>query len=76
MIGLHVNAQPGIDTLDTPKGKLILHEDQTWSIASDPSFNGVLNDRIHDIVSSYNPPLKQAWLNDVVYTVKAITSLK
>jgi murein DD-endopeptidase MepM/ murein hydrolase activator NlpD len=78
MIGLYLNAQPGIDTLDTPKGKLILHEDQTWSIAADPSFNGVLNDRIHDIVSSYNPPLKQAWLNDVVYTGKGnnLTQMK
>ncbi len=54
-------AQPSVDTLDTPKGKLILHEDQTWSIATDPSFNGILNPRIHAIVNSYTVPFKQAW---------------
>jgi len=63
-------AQPLVDTLDTPKGKLIIHEDQTWSIATDPSFDGVLNARIHTIVNSYSTPLKQAWINDVVYTGK------
>ena len=63
-------AQPSVDTLDTPKGKLILHEDQTWSIATDPSFNGILNPRIHSIVNSYSIPLRQAWKNDVVYTGK------
>lgn len=63
-------AQPSVDTLDTPKGKLILHEDQTWSIATDPSFNGILNPRIHGIVNSYTVPFKQAWRNDVVYTGK------
>jgi murein DD-endopeptidase MepM/ murein hydrolase activator NlpD len=63
-------AQPSVDTLDTPKGKLILHEDQTWSIATDPSFNGILNPRIHSIVNSYSIPLRQAWRNDVVYTGK------
>lgn len=68
MSSITLMAQPIVDTLDTPKGKLVLHDDQTWSIASDPAFDGVLNKRIHDIVSSYNVPLKQAWLNDVVYT--------
>lgn len=63
-------AQPSVDTLDTPKGKLILHEDQTWSIATDPSFNGILNPRIDAIVNSYTVPFKQAWRNDVVYTGK------
>lgn len=63
-------AQPLVDTLDSPKGKLIIHEDQTWSIATDPSFDGVLNARIHMIVNSYSTPLKQAWINDVVYTGK------
>lgn len=63
-------AQPSVDTLDTPKGKLILHEDQTWSIATDPSFNGILNPRIDGIVNSYTVPFKQAWRNDVVYTGK------
>jgi len=65
-----VFAQPIVDTVDTPKGKLILHDDQTWSIAADPGFDGVLNKRIHDIVTSYNPPLRQSWVNDVVYTGK------
>jgi murein DD-endopeptidase MepM/ murein hydrolase activator NlpD len=67
---ISIMAQPSVDTLDTPKGKLVLHQDQTWSIASDPNFDGVLNERIHTIVSSYSTPLKQAWINDVVYTGK------
>lgn len=70
LCAISITAQPSLDTLDTPKGKLVLHQDQTWSIASDPNFDGVLNERIHNIVSSFSTPLKQAWLNDVVYTGK------
>jgi len=61
-------AQPGLDTINTEKGTLILHEDHTWTLANDPSFTGVLNDRIHTIVSAYNPPITQSWSNETVFT--------
>jgi len=61
-------AQTNLDTVDTPKGRLILHEDQTWSIATDPTFNGVMNQRIHKIVTSYQPPFRQDWNNNMVYS--------
>lgn len=71
-------AQPTQDTLETSKGKLILHEDRTWSFSTEPGFDGVLNERIHNIVSNYNPPIYQTWNNDVVYTSKGnnLTELK
>lgn len=31
-------------------------------------FNGILNKRIHTIVSSFNPPLKNSWSNDNVFS--------
>lgn len=63
-------AQPTIDTIVTPAGKLVINEDRTWSIATDPKFSGVLNPRIHQIVSSMNPPLKQGWNNESCFTGK------
>lgn len=61
-------AQPFLDTINTEKGTLILHEDHTWTLANDPSFTGVLNPRIHAIVSTYNPPITQSWSNEIVFT--------
>ena len=61
-------AQPGVDTIATDKGTLILHEDHTWSLANDPSFTGVMNERIHTIVSAFSPPITQSWSNEAVFT--------
>jgi len=75
---LHVLGQPGLDTVDTQSGKLILHSDQTWSIVNDANFDGVLNPRIHKIVNSYSPAFKQSWNNNVCFTSKGndLTHLK
>ncbi|NDB35110.1 MAG: LysM peptidoglycan-binding domain-containing protein [Flavobacteriia bacterium] len=61
-------AQPTADTISTNKGKLVLRDDHTWSIVNEPGFDGVLNPRIHSIVSAFTPPVTQSWSNDVVFT--------
>lgn len=61
-------AQPLVDTVTTSSGKFILHDDHTWSLLSDPNFNGVMNPRIHQHVSSLTPPFIQNWSNDVVFS--------
>jgi len=63
-----VFAQPLRDTIVTAKGKMVLHEDHTWSMANDASFKGIMNTRIHRIVSSFSRPVKQSWSNESVFT--------
>jgi murein DD-endopeptidase MepM/ murein hydrolase activator NlpD len=64
-----VSAQTPIDTIDTENGKMIIYANRTWEYLKDLTFNGILNERIHEIVSS-NPNLKyvQPWDNGVCYT--------
>lgn len=50
-------AQEVIDTLDTPKGKMVVYENRTWEYLEDINFDGVLNEAVHDFLSldtSYN----------------------
>lgn len=60
--------QPGLDTVETSKGKMVLHEDHTWSMVNEASFKGILNPRIHNIVSGFSPAVKQSWSNESVFT--------
>lgn len=68
LLPFFVLAQSRVDTIATEKGTLILREDHTWSLVNEPSFTGVMNDRIHAIVSAYNPPITQSWSNETVFT--------
>ena len=65
-----VLAQKTIDTVDTPLGRLLIFENRTWSLMNEPSFNGVLNERIHSFVSKNKPTFIQTWNNEVCYTGK------
>ena len=65
-----VLAQKTIDTVDTPLGRLLIFENRTWSLMNEPSFNGVLNERIHSFVSKNKPAFIQTWNNEVCYTGK------
>jgi murein DD-endopeptidase MepM/ murein hydrolase activator NlpD len=68
-ISFQLLGQTPIDTIDTEKGKMIIYANRTWEYLKDLTFNGVLNERIHGIVSS-NPDLKyvQPWDNAVCYS--------
>ena len=62
-------SQTPIDTIDTENGKMIIYANRTWEYLKDLTFNGILNERIHELVSN-NPHLKyvQPWDNGVCYT--------
>lgn len=50
-------AQEILDTIDTPKGKMIVYENRTWEYLSDLEFDGILNETIHNFFekdSTYN----------------------
>jgi murein DD-endopeptidase MepM/ murein hydrolase activator NlpD len=64
-----VFSQSPIDTIDTENGKMIIYANRTWEYLKDLTFNGILNERIHEIITN-NPELKyvQPWDNSVCYT--------
>ena len=63
-------AQKAIDTVDTPMGRLVIFENRTWGLLNESTFKGILNERIHSLVSKNNPPFNQAWDNAACYTGK------
>ena len=65
-----IYAQKAIDTVVTPLGRLVIFENRTWSLLNESSFKGILNERIHSIVSKNIPVISQAWNNEVCYTGK------
>lgn len=65
-----IYAQKAIDTVVTPLGSLVIFENRTWSLLNESTFKGILNERIHSIVSKNIPVISQAWNNEVCYTGK------
>ena len=65
-----IYAQKAIDTVVTPLGRLVIFENRTWSLLNESSFKGILNERIHSIVSKNIPVISQVWNNEVCYTGK------
>jgi LysM repeat protein len=65
-----IYAQKAIDTVVTPLGRLVIFENRTWSLLNESSFKGILNERIHSIVSKNIPVISQAWNNEECYTGK------
>ena len=65
-----IYAQKAIDTVVTPLGRLVIFENRTWSLLNESSFKGILNERIHSIVSKNIPVISQAWNNEICYTGK------
>lgn len=65
-----VYAQKVIDTVDTPIGKLLIFENRTWKILNESSFNGILNERIHSLITKNSPVFDQSWNNEICYTGK------
>ena len=65
-----IYAQKAIDTVVTPLGRLVIFENRTWSLLNESSFKGILNERIHSIVSKNIPVISQVWNNEICYTGK------
>ena len=47
-----INAQVVVDTIDSPKGKILVYSNNSWEYMADADFDGIMNDRIHDIIDS------------------------
>ena len=66
-VSLH--AQQVLDTIETKNGPMIIYANRTWIYLKDKEFDGVLNPKIHALVSE-NPAIgfMQSWDNDVCYS--------
>lgn len=43
-----LSAQTVKDTIDSPNGKILMYDNHTWEYLEDLTFDGVLNDLVHD----------------------------
>jgi hypothetical protein len=57
-------AQTIVDTIDSPKGKILVYSNRSWEYMSDANFDGIMNDRIHDFIDG-DPEMQfiQPWDN-------------
>jgi len=64
-------AQRVIDTVDTPYGKMLLYSNKTWAFFNKPVFDGIMNPRIHKIMTN-NQDIQytQFWNNEVCFLTK------
>lgn len=61
--------QEPIDTLNSPKGKIVMFEDRTWEYLEDLEFDGVMNHHLQAIIDAdTNLNLIQTWDHDACYT--------
>lgn len=58
-----------IDTVDTDGGKVLIYADRTWSYLDEENFEGIMNQRIHEMVCTDEIyQYKSYWKNDAVIT--------
>jgi LysM repeat protein len=63
------HAQKALDTVDTQIGQMIIYSNKTWAFYNKNVFDGILNRRIHKIMSEeQNQPFVQKWNNEVCFT--------
>ena len=51
LLSISLSAQIPIDTTESEYGKIVLFSDQSWKLVKDPDFNGVLNERVHELMN-------------------------
>lgn len=72
---LNVFAQTPIDTIDSKGAKVIIYANKTWAYLEDKKFNGVMNQHLHDLVTSDpNLGFVQSWNNDICFTTSRNTN--
>ncbi len=60
-----------MDTVDTPHGKMIIYSNKTWTFLNKTIFNGIMNPRIHKIMTENQKIVySQGWNNDNCFTSK------
>ncbi|MEY3746412.1 MAG: hypothetical protein RIQ76_953 [Pseudomonadota bacterium] len=64
-----VFAQQAIDTVETDRGKMVIYSNRTWEYIKDIGFDGILNPRLHTMLTEDSTlNFFQSWDNDVCYT--------
>lgn len=58
-----------VDTLRMNNSTIILFADKTWMYVSNPNFNGVMNEYLHNVISSDTSlKFKTSWYTDIPFT--------
>lgn len=58
-----------VDTVVTAQGTMVIFGNRTWRYLEDEQFDGILNDQLHETISSDSSlSFVQTWDNDVCYT--------
>ena len=69
LLPLQTEAQKALDTVDTEFGRMILYSNKTWAFLKTNVFDGVMNPRIHKIMSQEQTiPYSLSWNNEVCFT--------
>lgn len=64
-------SQRVMDTVDTPYGKMIIYSNKTWVFFNKPIFDGIMNPRIHKIMTQEQEiPFTQTWNNEECFSSK------
>ena len=70
-VSFFTEAQRVIYTVDTPYGKMLLYSNKTWAFFNKPVFDGIMNPRIHKIMTNNQDiPYTQFWNNEVCFLTK------
>ncbi len=63
--------QRALDTVDTEVGKVIIYSNKTWALYNPFKFDGIMNPRIHKIMTTeQETPYSLTWNNDVCFGTK------
>lgn len=67
--GVSYDGKEIIDTLEAGDSKILLFADKTWSYVEDnSSFDGILNEHVHSLVSDTSINFKASWHTDMPFT--------
>ena len=65
----HSNAQKALDTVETSYGKMVIYSNKTWAFLKINTFDGIMNPRIHKIMTTeQSVPYTLSWNNEVCFT--------
>lgn len=62
-------SQRALDTVDTEVGKIVIYSNKTWALYNPFKFDGIMNARIHQIMTQeQDVPYSLSWNNEVCFT--------
>lgn len=65
---LSFQAQHVVDTVETPGGTILLYANRTWEYLKDKDFNGVMNEKVYQLLTlDTNYRFVHQWNNNVCY---------